>query len=171
MGRPSDYRPEFSKQCKDPMRPEEGCRHVICHMAGGKSKETFAAKIGQGWRTIYDWVDEHEEFSHAVKRGEALSLLWWENLKQSGTAGQLRAVASEEYGKKGEVTKRKFRAAHFHPVGVIFTLKNRFPKLYKDRIDLRHETPPADDLSNKTMDELQAEADRLAAEIKKARKK
>lgn len=170
-GRPTDYRKEFSEECPEGKR-DPNCRHVICHMAGGKSKESYAARIGSGYRTIYDWVDEHEEFSQAIKRGESLSLLWWEDLMQAGTAGQLRSLTSEDYGKGGQVVKRTFKAARFQPVGALFTMKNRFPALYRDRIDLRHEVPDPDgDLSGKTLAELAEESDRLNAEIKRARKK
>ena len=169
MGRPSKYDRRYSQECPRTER-NPNCQHLLCHMAEGRSLEAYAYKIGVHRQTLYEWEEEHEEFSDAIKRGRDASLAWWEDLMRTGTAGQLRSVASEDLDRQGRVTRRKYKQAHFHPVGAIFTMKNRFPSLYRDKIVVQPEEP-ADDLSGMTLAELAAESERLNNEIKRAAKK
>ena len=71
VGRPSKYKPEY-------------CTAILVHMRQGLSKESFAALVDVDRDTIKEWAKVHPEFSAAVKRGEALSLLFWE---REGIAG------------------------------------------------------------------------------------
>jgi hypothetical protein len=59
-------------------------------MQNGFSFESFAAVIGVGRRTLYEWVDAHEEFSHAKDAGQQKSLLWWERVNMAHALGKIK---------------------------------------------------------------------------------
>lgn len=113
-GRPSLYKPEH-------------CDALIEHMRGGKSYETFAATIGVGISTIYSWEQLHAEFLEAKEIGVALSLLWWERVGLAAATGQVLK------NDKGEtvINGPKVNTAIW-----IFTMKCRFPKLYREALVL-----------------------------------
>lgn len=67
MARPTKYKPEY-------------CELLIKHMAEGHSFETFAATIGAGKSTLYDWAKQFPEFSEAKQKGQSKSLRVWEDL-------------------------------------------------------------------------------------------
>lgn len=102
-GRPTKYKPEY-------------CDMVINHMAQGLSKESFAGVVGTHKQTIYNWTEEYPEFLDAVKRGEELSRLFWEDL-----------------GRKGAMGSEEFNAAAW-----IFNIKNRFREEWRDKQDVEH---------------------------------
>ncbi len=77
----------------------------------GATKEKMAAMIGISKDTLYRWIEEDPEFSDAIKEGELLSQVWWEN------AGQLAAIGTVE---------------GFNSTAWIFSMKNRFPDRYRD---------------------------------------
>lgn len=64
-GRPTKYKPEYCVLAKD-------------MMSLGASKIEVAAKIGIARDTFFNWVNENEEFSDAIKEGETLCQAWWE---------------------------------------------------------------------------------------------
>lgn len=97
-GRPTKYKPEY-------------CDLVIEHMAKGLSKESFAGVVGVDKVTVYNWIDAQEAFFNAVKRGEELSRLFW-----------------EELGRKGAMGSDEFNATAW-----IFNIKNRFRDDWVDR--------------------------------------
>lgn len=125
-GRPSEYKPEYPEMLK-------------AHMAGGESFPTFAAVIGHHWDTLYDWCDPDSpryqpEFSEARKVGEALLLRFDERIGTAGMTGQLKRVVSETIDPEG--TKRvEYAPASFAAAIWIFRMKNRFPTIYRDRIE------------------------------------
>ena len=83
-GRPTKYKSEM-------------CEQVVEFMAKGYSKEAVAGKLGIAKDTLYRWVDEKPEFSDAVARGEALALLWWEELGMRGVQGEIPGFVSIVY--------------------------------------------------------------------------
>src|SRR5690554_3298607 len=48
-------------------------------MADGKSITQFAAKIGVSRSTVYEWAEQHPEFSDALTRGKEVGEAYWEN--------------------------------------------------------------------------------------------
>lgn len=96
-GRPSKYDPKY-------------CDEVIAHMRQGLSFETFAAKIDVNRDTIYEWRNQHDEFSDAVKKGFDLSQTYWEQMGVAGMAGKIK---------------------NFNATIWIFNMKNRFK--WRDR--------------------------------------
>lgn len=95
-GRPSDYDPSY-------------CDEAITFLADGFSLAALAGKLGVARSTIYKWVEEHPEFSDAVKTGQAKAVLWWE------TANRNLALTGE-----GNATS------------IIFGLKNRASDEWRD---------------------------------------
>lgn len=73
-GRPSKYDPAY-------------CEAVIEHMRDGASLTSFAASIEVARSSINEWMEQHPEFSEAVKRGKALCAAWWERIARSGATG------------------------------------------------------------------------------------
>jgi len=111
-GRPSLYREEY-------------CDAVIEHMRGGKSYETFAAVIGVGISTIYSWEQLHAPFLEAKETGQALSLLYWERIGLAAATGQVLK------NDKGEIV---INGPKVNTAIWIFTMKCRFPKLYREAL-------------------------------------
>lgn len=77
LGRPQKYDPEM-------------CAKIIILMAQGRTKETAAAVMGIAYNTLTLWIREPSEeapneffkpeFLTAVKIGESLGRLWWDEL-------------------------------------------------------------------------------------------
>jgi hypothetical protein len=66
-GRPSKYRGTY-------------CNEVIQHMSEGASLTSFAAEIGVARSSINEWMEQHPEFSEAVKTAKAKCAAWWERI-------------------------------------------------------------------------------------------
>lgn len=108
-GRPLSYKPEM-------------CDQVIQLMKDGASKTAVAAELGIAKSTLYEWSNKDSaffipEFSDAIKRGEALSQLWWEK------AGQMAVMGS---------------VVGFSAAAWIFSMKNRFREDYADDHGIKH---------------------------------
>jgi hypothetical protein len=101
VGRPSKYKERY-------------CDEVIAHMADGASLTSFAAEIGVARSTIGEWVDDHDEFSVAVKKAKAKCAAWWEKLgRKNAQTGQgnatlvifgLKNMAPDEWREKQELS-------------------------------------------------------------------
>ena len=95
MARPTSYDPAY-------------CDKAIEVMKQGFSKEAIAGHLDVSKKTLYNWMNKHKEFLHAIKRGEEHSRVFWEDLGiQMVTAGQ------------------------GNPTAWIFNMKNRFS--WKDK--------------------------------------
>lgn len=71
MGAPTKYNPMF-------------CEEVIELGRAGKSITQIACALDVAKKTVYNWMDEHEEFLHAMTRARELSQGWWEDKGQIG---------------------------------------------------------------------------------------
>lgn len=96
MARPTTYDPAF-------------CECAIEFLKEGYSIAAFAGEIGVARSTVYEWIKDHEEFSDAVKTGQAGAILWWE-----------RANRGLAMGSDGNATS------------IIFGLKNRAADEWRD---------------------------------------
>ena len=65
-GRPSAYHEKYIHDVKE-------------FLAEGYSIAAFAGRIGVSRSTVYKWAEDHEDFSDALKIGQAMSALWWED--------------------------------------------------------------------------------------------
>lgn len=104
-GRPSKYDPAY-------------CEHVIDFLAQGYSITAFAGSVRVSRQTVYQWAEDHPEFSDALNIARAAAALWWEN--------RLRDVAE---GSEGSAT------------AAIFGLKNRAADDWRDKQSLEHSGP------------------------------
>ena len=55
----------------------EYCLMLIKHGMEGNPFETFGPVIGVSRSTMYEWVDEYEDFSDAKKLAQDFALKWW----------------------------------------------------------------------------------------------
>lgn len=90
LGRPTDYKDEY-------------CQMLIDHMEQGKSFETFAAKLRTSVKTIYRWLQSHDDFCQAKEIGESLSREFWES---HGIDGLYSTTDTERDG-RSYITKSK----------------------------------------------------------------
>lgn len=119
MARPTKYDPEF-------------CEQAIVFMSEGYSTKAFAGSIGVSLSTVYKWMDDHPEFSEAIKAAQASGAMWWEKaLKQVASTGDGNASAA------------------------IFGVKNRSQEEWKDKQELDHtSTDGSMSPSRKTLDDF-----------------
>ncbi len=64
MGRPTLYSPEL-------------CEKAIEYLKEGASIEELGLELDVGYTTIYRWMEQHEDFRQAVKKGREYSQGWW----------------------------------------------------------------------------------------------
>jgi transposase len=102
MGRPTKYDPEF-------------CERVVPFMADGYSTKALASELGVSLSTVYLWAEQHEEFSEALKAGQAAAARWWED--------KLRTVAATGEGNAS---------------AAIFGVKNRSQEEWRDKVEQDH---------------------------------
>jgi hypothetical protein len=143
VGRPTKYKQEY-------------CISIVEHMAKGNSFESFAGRVGVCFDTLYHWTHQYPEFSEAKKVGLAKLLLFDEDLGKAGVAGQLKRMVRKTTDKDGKVTE-EYEAATFGQTFHIFTLKNRYPRMYRDKIQV--ETSFGEDAkkTNKVLQEVMAD--------------
>lgn len=91
---------------------ESMCEKAYQILSRGKSIARLATDLQVCRDTIYHWRDQHPDFAKALKRGLDAAQAHWEELGESGIAGDIE----------------KFGAAPW-----IFTMKNRFRADYADR--------------------------------------
>lgn len=102
MARPTKYDPAY-------------CGEAIEFLADGYSIAAFAGKIGVTRSTVYEWIDQHPEFSDAIKIGQAKAVLWWEKVNRSfALTGEGNATA------------------------IVFGLKNRAADEWRDKVETEH---------------------------------
>lgn len=99
-GRPSKYDPAY-------------CAEVVAHCATGASLTSFAASIDVARSTINEWMEQHDEFSEAVKRAKAKCAAWWEDKARTGLEGKdvnptlcifgLKNMAADDWREKHQV--------------------------------------------------------------------
>lgn len=102
MGRPSKYSDAY-------------CNEVIEFLAGGHSVTAFAGHIGVARSTVFKWAEENQEFSDALKVGQAKATALWETI--------LVKVARDGGG---------------NATAAIFGLKNRASEDWADKIVNEH---------------------------------
>lgn len=110
-GRPTTYNPEF-------------CEMIYSYLEQGFSVLAASAKCGFSKKTCYNWMDEHPEFLHAVKDGQAAAAAWWEE--------RLMKIAD---GGDGNAT------------AAIFGVKNRSRDEYQDKVVQEHTGAEGKDLN------------------------
>lgn len=85
------------------------------NMGSGLSFESVAAELGIGVTTLYNYLSKYPELQKIKDRGEALSLRHWETILVNGAMGNIKG---------------------FNAVAAIFAMKNKFNRLYKDKVEV-----------------------------------
>jgi transposase len=134
VGRPTDYKPEYCSQLEE-------------HMASGLSYESFAGTVRVSKQTLYDWEAKYSGFLDAKRIGFELNRLWWEKL---GTAHITH-------------TDSKFESTpKLNSPVYIFNMKNRFPKEWRDRTEVKQEvkinSKELEDMSDEELADLSKRA-------------
>ena len=105
-GRPTKYKPEF-------------CEVVVKAGEEGETLAGMAEACGVHRSTLNDWIEQHPEFSAAVKEGVQKSQVWWERQGRLATFGGVNGFNATSY---------------------IFNMKNRFPSDWRDKQDFDHQS-------------------------------
>lgn len=100
-GRPTLYKSEY-------------CDQVIGFLNEGMSIASIARELQVAKKTLYNWMEEHEEFLHAVKKGIDFSQGWW-----------------EEHGRK------QLQNKDFNHVLWYMNMKNRFREDWIERQEVK----------------------------------
>lgn len=98
-GRPTKYDPKF-------------CEAVIEAGARGDTLAGMAEECDVDRATINDWMEKHEDFSRAVKRGLQKAQALWESKGMAATFGEVEGFNATSY---------------------IFNMKNRFKADWRDK--------------------------------------
>lgn len=96
---------------------KEYAERLIEHMANGLSYLSFAGEIGVAEATLYVWEKENPDFLEAKTEGFSKNRVYWEKIARDQASGLNDGNASV----------------------LIFNLKNRFPKEWRDRQEIHSE--------------------------------
>lgn len=96
----------------------EFCDMLIEHMKSGMSYQTFAAKANCSIECLYEWERTYPDFSDAKRQAFDLNREFWEKVAIEATTG-VNPDANATL--------------------IIFNLKNRFPKEWRDRQEVHSE--------------------------------
>lgn len=110
-GRPTTYDPKFCDEMKE-------------YLSQGFSVLAACGKCGFAKSTCYLWMEDHPEFSDAIKSGQAAAAAWWEE--------RLMKIAD---GGDGNAT------------AAIFGVKNRSRDEYQDKVVQEHTGAEGKDLN------------------------
>lgn len=129
----------------------------------GLSDEQIALKMGIGTSTYYRWQEEHREFREALKKGKAPVDIQVENALLKRALGYTSTETIEELtttGQKDANGRDIIKEKHVRKVtreippdvgAIVFWLKNRRPKQWRDKIEALPESQ-TNDLLQSLMD-------------------
>lgn len=126
-GRPSKYRDEFAQQA-----------YKLCLL--GHTDAELAEFFDVAESTVNEWKQQHEEFSESIKRGKAIAdAEVVESLFKRATGYSHDDTHFSTY--EGVVTETP-TTKHYppDPTALIFWLKNRQPKKWRDKHEVAVET-------------------------------
>ncbi len=90
------------------------CERLIEHGRRGLSFASFAGEAGVSRKTLYQWLEEREDFRAAKDIADGLSLLAWEKIGIGLATGKLKGSG----------------------VAFIHQICNRFPQDYRQRLEV-----------------------------------
>lgn len=93
------------------------CEKVLLVGEDGGTLAEMAEALDIDRSTLNDWVQKHEEFSRAVKRGLQKAQVWWERQGKIATFGGIDGFNATSY---------------------IFQMKNRFKEDWREKQEVEH---------------------------------
>lgn len=90
------------------------CELLIAHGKQGLSFASFTGVAGVSRKTLYQWLDEREDFRAAKEVADGLALLAWEKIGLGLATGKLKGSG----------------------VAFIHQICNRFPQDYRQRLEV-----------------------------------
>lgn len=155
MPRPTKYKPEYSQK-------------LIDHMKEGGSFESFGAIVHCTEETLNLWTTKHEAFKFAKELGKKYEMLYWEDLLKKGASGQLPPIRKKvtviDENKAIKQVTIIDEPGKFNATAVVFALKNKFPKQWRDRQEL--EISSKESLDSLTDDEIKRRKELYASILK-----
>ena len=113
---------------------EDGLTRIMGMTRDGLTIEDIASRIGIGTRTLYDWMKRYPQISQAIKEGRAPADTRVENALYRRALGYDYVEKTETVTPDGAVTTRTVtRHVPGNVTAMIMWLKNRKPKLWRDR--------------------------------------
>jgi hypothetical protein len=99
----------------------EYCDMLVKHMAKGFSYQSFAGEIDVCFKTLYNWEKDFPAWKAAKERGNPKNLKIMEAFGLKAMSGGSKGISSAIY---------------------CFTMKNRYPEIYKDVTEIIHKNIP-----------------------------
>ena len=125
VGRPTKYKEEYVEQVEK-----------LCLL--GATNEQIADFFSISTSTLYEWGQEYEEFSSALKKGKILAdAEIAKSLYQRAKGYSCPDLDIKMY--EGEIIETPY-TKHYPPdaTSAIFWLKNRQPKIWRDKQETEH---------------------------------
>lgn len=125
VGRPTKYKSEYAKQA-----------YKLSLL--GHTDDELAEFFEVHRDTIYEWKNTHEEFSDSIKKGKQIAdAEVVRSLYERATGYEHEDVDIKMF--EGEIIKTKL-IKHYPPdaTAMIFWLKNRQPKKWRDKQEIEH---------------------------------
>lgn len=98
----------------------------------GLTDVQIAKNLGVGKNSVIKWKNDIPEFRDAIKKGKEVSDYELENALHKRAVGYY--YEEETVTNQGDVvTVKKYE--HANPTSLIFALKNRLPRKYRDKIE------------------------------------
>lgn len=124
---------------------------LVEHMREGNSYDSFGAMINVTTKTMENWEKKYPAWQLAKEMGKQHELKYWENLLMKGAVGDLPSIKKRVtvFDKDKNVKQVTIidEPGKFNATSVIFALKNKFPKLYREQIQIQNTGENIDNLS------------------------
>jgi hypothetical protein len=141
---------------------------LIEHMRAGNSYESFCAIVHCSDYCLAYWKKKHKAFSDAHEYGKRYEQLFWENILKNGAQGIMPPIRKREtlFDKDGNLIQSKIteEPSRFNPTAVIFALKCKFPKTWRDKQEI--EITRKDSIESLSDDEIKRRKELYANIIK-----
>ncbi|MEB7753297.1 helix-turn-helix domain-containing protein [Staphylococcus pseudoxylosus] len=98
----------------------------------GLTDEQIAKNLGVSKYSLIKWKKEKRDFSNAIKKGKEVSDYELENALHKRATGYY--YTEQTVTNQGDVVEVE-KYEHANPTSLIFALKNRLPKKYRDKVE------------------------------------
>lgn len=98
----------------------------------GLTDEQIAKNLGVSKHSLIKWKKEKPDFSNAIKKGKEVSDYELENALHKRATGYY--YTEQTVTNQGDVVEVE-KYEHANPTSLIFALKNRLPKKYRDKVE------------------------------------